>query len=119
MLGLPIPETDDGIDVDHINNPSLDLARAFVRFNEFPGVWRFHETRLYPEGKRFVDIEQAVFYDVPHEFTLLYTDKTELFFVIAIFGMQYAINLGSPDVVGFTEWLAVNNNVSPLYPNGT
>lgn len=118
-LAFRFLDTEDGIAVDHINNPRLDPARAFCRFNDCSAEWAFHETQLYPEGKRFLDVEQAVFYDVPHEFTLLYTSHAELFFVIAIFGTQYTINLGSPCVAGFRDWLNENENASPLYPNGT
>ena len=39
----------------------------------------------------------------------------ELFFVIVIWGMEYAINLGGPDIKGYINWLEKNNYVSPLY----
>ncbi len=107
----------DGIRVDHIENQALDEARQFVRYGRGPSIWPFHETRIYDEGQRFSD--QAEPYDIPHEYTLLYTDHQEMYFVIAIFGVQHTINLGGPEVDGFLRWLELRNNESPLYPKGT
>ena len=112
---LPVP---CGIEVDHINNQLLDEARAFARYGNGPDVWPFHEVRIYPEGRHFHDLADGTSYDVPHEYTLLLTDNNELYFVIAIFGTQYSINLGGPEIEGFDQWLAANHNQSPLYPQG-
>jgi len=42
-----------------------------------------------------------------------------LYFVVALFGIQYSINLGGPEIEGFQQWLIDNNHQSPLYPDGT
>lgn len=113
---LPV---DGGIAADHINNSALEEARRYTRFNVGAADWPYHECELYPEGKQFLDSETGLPYDVPHEFTLLYTPKKEMYFVIALFGTQYTINLGGPDLEGFSDWLVENNNASPLYLTGT
>lgn len=113
---LPIPS---GTNVHHINNPVLDEARTFARYGNGSQIWPFHETRIYLETQQFFDIADGTSFHVPHEYTLLYTDHNELYFVIAIFGIQYTINLGGPEIQGFHQWLAVNGNQSPLYPQGT
>ncbi|HKQ07430.1 MAG TPA: HNH endonuclease [Blastocatellia bacterium] len=109
----------DGILTDHINNSALDEARRYSRFNEGGVDWPFHECQIYPEGKWFLDEETGLPYDIPHEFTLLYTPQQEMYFVIAIFGIQYTINLGGPEIEGFCDWLVANDNASPLYLTGT
>lgn len=113
---LPV---DGGIVADHINNPALEEARRYTRFNEGHTDWPYHECLLYPEGKQFLDSETGLPYDVPHEFTLLYTPKQEMYFVVALFGTQYTINLGGSELEGFCDWLKENGNASPLYPTGT
>lgn len=113
---LPV---DCGIVTDHINNSALDESRRYARFNEGVADWPYHECQIYPEGKPLLDSETGLPYDVPHEFTLLYTPKQEMYFVIALFGTQYTINLGGPELEGFCDWLVENDNASPLYPTGT
>jgi hypothetical protein len=109
----------DGILKDHINNKALDEARRYSRFNEGNSDWPYHECVLYPEDAPFTDSEIGLPFDVPHEFTLLYTDGMEMYFVIAIFGIQYTINLGGPEIDGFLKWLSENSNASPLYLSST
>ncbi len=108
---------ENGIKIDHIENPVLDEARLFVRFGIGPNIWRYHETCLYDEAQRFFDRDEP--YDIPHEYTLLYTDEQEMYFIVAIFGVQYSINLGGPEIDGFHCWLTSHDNASPLYPTGT
>ncbi len=51
-----------------------------------------------------------------HDF--LVTEGNEWYFVIAIFGVEFAINLGGPEIEGYENWLHKNGHRSPLYPNG-
>ncbi len=45
----------------------------------------------------------------------LYLPNREVYFVIAMFGMEYAINMGGSSLDGYKEWLSENENISPLY----
>ena len=47
---------------------------------------------------------------------ILLTPESEYFVVMALFGLEYAINLGGPEIDGYTNWLKHNMNRSPLYP---
>jgi hypothetical protein len=38
-----------------------------------------------------------------------------MYFVIAILGVEYAINVGGPDIDGYGLWLRQNEGRSPLY----
>ena len=51
-----------------------------------------------------------------HEYDLLMTSWGELFLVLAIFGAEFTINFGGPEISGYFRWLNENNNHSPLYP---
>jgi hypothetical protein len=42
-------------------------------------------------------------------------DDSEFYFVLAVFGMEYAINLGGNSIDGYKAWLVKNNDISPLY----
>lgn len=52
---------------------------------------------------------------VVHEFDFLATPWNEWFFVLAVFGLELAINLGGPDIEGYERWLRENSQISPFY----
>lgn len=112
MLSVP-----RGIHVELTHNRCFDPARRFARYGDGPVNWPFHETVLYDENKLFTDSD-GVPYQISHEYTLLWTESSELYFVTAILGVQYAINFGGPDLAGFITWLADHDNQSPLYSPG-
>lgn len=97
-----------------INKPELDKLRYYVRFGDPRMRWPFYRRRIYPEDKVFYE-EGYGQYDVPHEFDLLYTESLELYLVLAIFGVEYSLNMGGPEIDGYVEWLKQHEFNSPLY----
>jgi hypothetical protein len=57
-------------------------------------------------------------YQVLHEYTLLYTERLELYAVLCLFGEEFAINYAGPEIDGYTGWLSQNDGRSPLYLSG-
>lgn len=111
-IALKVPM---GLEADHINNAQLDEARNFARYGAGPRDWPYHETVLYEDSHVFIDDENGRPFHISHEFKFLLTTAQELYFAIALFGVQYTINLGGPELEGFEQWLAENDNRSPLY----
>jgi len=97
-----------------VDDIELDPLRNYVRRGSNNLVWPFHQRVIYEENGRFEDEEYGK-YQVLHEFTFQVTAEEELFFVLVIFGVEYALNLEDPDVSGYIKW-EENNNKSPLYP---
>jgi hypothetical protein len=52
---------------------------------------------------------------IVHEFDFLVTDRSEWFFIVAILGVEFTINLGGPEIAGYLQWLEQNKGTSPLY----
>jgi hypothetical protein len=103
--------------IDEIREkPELDNLKNYVRLGDKPAFWQYHQRRLYNEEDRFFNprIKKEP-YEVLHEFTLLYTEKKEMYLVIAIMGIEYSINLADDKIDGYLEWLRENENISPLY----
>ncbi|HEX4407548.1 MAG TPA: hypothetical protein VH206_02130 [Xanthobacteraceae bacterium] len=50
-----------------------------------------------------------------HELDFLVTKLNEVYFVLAIFGEEFTINMGGPDIEGYIRWLKENNDKSPLH----
>jgi len=95
-----------------IDKKELDELRSYVRYGKPGATWPFHSREIYPEGRLFFaeDVYEAL-----HEYTLLYTEAKELYLILAIFGIEYAINLGGPEISGYVAWLEQHENTSPLY----
>jgi hypothetical protein len=106
--------------IDEITNkPELDGLKNYVRIGDKPDYWEYHERRIYNEEDRFYNPKiKSEPYEVLHEFTLLYTEKMEMYLVIAIMGIEYTINFTNPKIEGYQEWLIKHENTSPLFdPN--
>jgi hypothetical protein len=95
-----------------IDNERLDLLRNFVRFGKPNLTWPYHVRRIYNEDKRF--FEDNLDFQILHEMTLLHTTHHELYLVICIFGIEYCMNMGGPELEGYENWLIENKNKSPL-----
>jgi hypothetical protein len=94
----------------------LDDLRFYVRFGNKPDFWKYNQRRIYNEEDMFLDEKYGQEpFEILHEFTLVYTDSLELYFVINIMGIEYAINFGEPNIDGYKKWLMENNNASPLF----
>jgi hypothetical protein len=117
-LAHRVLEMPEALEVDVIDNEALDPLRAYVRRGSLKVTWLFLQRTIYPADAVFYDEEENVHYDIPHEFTLLYTAKKELFLILAIFGIEYALNMGAPEIDGYVEWVNQNDDKSPLYMNG-
>lgn len=96
-----------------IDKRELDALRHYARFGKPPTHWPFSARPIYPEGKVFSEGTEK--YEVLHEFTLLYTESSELYLVIAILGIEYVLNMGGPEIDGYMEWLKQHSFESALY----
>lgn len=99
-----------------VDHEGLDTVRKFVRSPKRDEVWEFTKRRIYDEDSSHVSSEGQkgqVLYECDI-LTIGTPESCELFFVIAIFGMEYAINLGGSGMDGYKKWLEDNDHVSPL-----
>ena len=118
VLAHRVLDVPQALQIDVVDNKALDPLRDYVRYGNISILWTFHHRPIYPADAMFYSEENATYYDIPHEFTLLYTDKKELFLILAIFGIEYAFNLAERDISGYLEWLNANGDRSPLYMDG-
>jgi hypothetical protein len=82
-----------GANEELVRMRELDQIRTYARYGQPQTVWPFSLRRIYPENFVFADGSNPP-YEVLHEFDVLYTRRSECYAVIAIFGWEYAINLG-------------------------
>lgn len=91
----------------------LDPVRDHARRGRTPD-WPFSVRRIYAANQPWFDECGSVVQTV-HEFDILQTDAFEYYFVLAIFGLEFALNIGGPEVDGYRQWLDRHEGVSPLY----
>ena len=98
-----------------VDEQQLDLIRDHARRGMYPD-WPFHIRRIYDGDKKWTERDGRELQTV-HEYGLLMTPWRELFLVLAIFGVEFAINYGGAEIDGYRRWLRENNDRSPLYPS--
>jgi hypothetical protein len=107
-----------------VENQGLDELRNYVRRGRPGFVWPVNIRQLYPSNWAFSDGTSPL-YEVLHEWKILPIPAKskkglfEFYAVIAIFGVEYTINCGGPVLDSYQQWLADNNNASPLYMEQT
>lgn len=104
----------DGWREELVSNKGLEALRGFVRVGEKPKEWQFHRRILHRFDQRFCDGTEV--FEILHEYDFVYTQKNLLFFVMAIFGEEFAIDMGNPEIRSYEAYLNEQVGVSPLYP---
>jgi len=97
-----------------VEKAELDPLRDYVRSNVGVDDWPFAFRTLYPVNAVFE--EDGIWFEVLHEYQLLYTENHALYAIVAILGVEFAINLGWPSLGEYRRWLEANRYRSPLYP---
>jgi hypothetical protein len=100
-----------------VDEAQLDPVRRHAREGH-PKFWPYNVRRIHDPDRHFAD-ETGKEIQTVHEYDILRTTSNEWYFVVAIFGLELAINLGGPDIEGYHLWLQANCGASPLYQNGT
>lgn len=106
-----------GANQEIVNNVQLDELRRHVRLGNKGSTWPVRHRRLHSADVMFSGSDGEPF-QILHEWTLLYTSQSECYAVVSIFGVEYTINLGGPEIEGYDRWLRDNGNRSPLYETG-
>lgn len=96
-----------------VGESQFDPIRRHAREGH-PKQWPYHMRRIYEENHKVLDVsgQQA---QMVYEYDFLETPMHEIYYVLALFGVEYAINIGGPDIEGYEAWLNVHSGQSPLY----
>lgn len=121
-LAHKLSSFDDSLD-QLIDDKQFDSLRNHVRRNS-PKTWPCHIRRIYSHHKSWIDSDGET-YQIIHESDFLMPGITEydglkpaqaeLYFIVALWGMEFAINLGGPCIEGYQTWLQEHDDASPLY----
>jgi len=83
-----------------VDKEALDPLRRFARIGDRPTKWPFSRRRIYGEDDVHGD---GAGYQVLHEFTILCEPLPKpghlaLYAIVCIFGEEFAINVGEPEI---------------------
>jgi hypothetical protein len=110
-------QSTDGWNDYIVEHEGLDEIRRYARAPKPMEKWVYGKRRIYEQNKKFLtpDGKSA---QMIYECDILATgtaDSSEFYFVVAIFGVEYSINLGGNSMDGYYRWLEINKGKSPLY----
>lgn len=103
-------------------NDILRDLREYARYGK-GRYWQYNQRRIYSEGDLFYNKSEEINYEILHEmifFTKEYNKhsngmvEAEIYYVLAISGMEYAICISDPDISEYKNWLELNGGHSPL-----
>jgi hypothetical protein len=103
-----------GANDELVDKKELDPLRKYVRFGPPLPVWPVDMRRIYAADHIFPNAKTGG-HEVLQEWIVLHVPESKYYGVIAIFGIEYAINLGGPSVDGYRRWLEDTGGRSPLY----
>jgi hypothetical protein len=99
---------------DLIGHRQLDTIREHVRFGKIKN-WPCSVRQIYPQNFTIYNGSIGKYEQIVNEVDILVTKNSEFFLVLAIFGIEFVINFGGPEIDGYYIWLKENDNKSPLY----
>jgi hypothetical protein len=112
-MALQLMENAPDMLPEFIDDTQISVLSGYARFGKSGLEWPYSERRIYTPDQLFREAGEE--YEVLHEWTFLHTDQGEMYFVMAILGAEYAMNMGGPDVEGYEAWVRENRGRSPLY----
>lgn len=89
----------------------FDSIRNYARYGSRK-MWDYNVRRVYARDEAY---EGDPFSAINWEADFMFLGNGEVYFIIAMYGIEYAINMGGSTVEGYTYWLKENNYRSPLY----
>ena len=75
-------------------------------------IWTYSARRIYSRCEAY---QGDPFSAVNWEADILFLGNGEVYFIIVMFGIEYAICINHPMVDGYKDWLEKNKGISPLY----
>ncbi|MDF2544942.1 MAG: hypothetical protein K0S47_4660 [Herbinix sp.] len=123
-LAMRLESIENSLD-EIIDDKQFDPIRDHARLGTIKD-WSCSIRRIYNIERQWKDVVGGVSQMI-HESDFLLTNydeasavacnevQSEMYFVIALWGMEFAINMGGPYIEGYEKWLKEHGNVSPLH----
>ena len=100
----------------------LKDLREYARYGKGK-YWQYNQRRIYSEGDCFINQSENIRYEILHEMKFFPTEykrypngnvEAEIYFIMCIVGIEYAICISDSNISGYQKWLKKHNDISPL-----
>ena len=100
----------------------LKALREYARYGKGE-YWQYNQRRIYSEGDVVFNQNEDLDYEILHEMKFFVREhkrfpngyvEAEIYFVMAIAGIEYAICISDPNILEYQKWLEEHNGLSPL-----
>lgn len=100
----------------------LKALREYARYGKGE-YWQYNQRRIYSEGDIVFNQNEDIDYEILHEMKFFTREhkhfpngyvEAEIYFVMAIAGIEYAICISDPNISEYQKWLEEHNGLSPL-----
>ena len=90
---------------------------------ELREYWQYNQRRIYSEGDVVFNQDEDLNYEILHEMKFFTREhkrfpngyvEAEVYFVMAIAGIEYAICMSDPNISEYQKWIEEHNDISPL-----
>ena len=107
-------------------NDKLKSLREYARYGKGE-YWQYNQRRIASEGELVHNQKDNLIYERLHQMTFFVKDReflpngsvlAEIYFVMDIAGIEYAICISDPDISGYKQWVCEHENQSPLDDEG-
>ena len=114
-----------GLCVEELLGDKSDVLkglREYARYGKGP-YWQYNQRRIYSEGTCFVHKDGKKCYEILHEMKFFIKEhkrhstglvEAEIYFVMAVAGVEYAMCISDPSITEYQKWLEAHNGFSPL-----
>ena len=96
--------------------------REYARYGKGE-YWQYNQRRIYSEGDVVFNQDEDLNYEILHEMKFFTREhkrfpngyvEAEVYFVMAIAGIEYAICMSDPNISEYQKWIEEHNDISPL-----
>lgn len=103
-------------------NDKLKNLREYARYGKGE-YWQYSQRRIASEGDLVYNQEENIIYERLHQMTFFVKEyehlsngcaQAEIYFVMDIAGIEYAICISDPNISGYQQWVCEHENISPL-----
>lgn len=110
---------------DLVNDTEFDMIRNHARLGTIKNwpcsirrIYNYDKIGEYSDGLHGQMVHESDFLLIPVEKNNNSSTEyimAEIYFVIALWGIKFAINMAGPEISGYENWLKTHNGESPLY----
>jgi hypothetical protein len=92
----------------------FENIRRWARYGNNFTEWPYHQRTIYPQETQMRHPKTNAWVKAGIGQGVFHTRSPETYYSISLYGIEFVINVGGPNIEGFEKWLSENNQASPF-----